>query len=174
MFWCHQLSSFYLFHVCKESTCLFCLIGTHHKLLWSVMFWMKRFMSRRKNLLCHGLDDALCLYKVCKHQSFINNTIHYSSFFLWKSKNTLIKHHIWLFLLKTLQRNQLMIHLINILINILIKPLRILPFIMVIKKKKGKKNKKNELISKEIVKKTMYVYGIIILNMFYLINKFYL
>ena len=33
---------------------------------------------------------------------------------------------------------------------------------------------KNELISKEIVKKTMYVYRIIILNMFYLINKFYL
>ena len=139
MFWCHQLSSFYLFPVCKESTCLFCLIGTYHKLLWSVMFWMKKFMSRRKNLLCHRPVDALCLYKVCKHQSFIHNPIHSYSFFLWKSKNTLIKHHIWLLLIKTL-RNQLMIHFINILINTLIKPLRTLPFIMVIKKKKGKKN----------------------------------
>ena len=104
---------------------------------------------KAKNLLCHGLDDALCLYKVCKHQSFIHNTIHSSSFFLWKSKNTLIKHQIWFLLLKTLKRNQLMIHLINILINTLIKPLRILPFIMVIKKKKEKKIKKTSLYRKK-------------------------
>uniref|UniRef100_A0A0D3DQQ1 DDE Tnp4 domain-containing protein n=1 Tax=Brassica oleracea var. oleracea TaxID=109376 RepID=A0A0D3DQQ1_BRAOL len=52
----------------------------------------------------------------------------------------------------------LMMHLIKSLINILIKPLRILPFVI---KNKGKKEK-NELISKEIVKKAMYVYGMII------------
>ena len=49
--------------------------------------------------------------------------------------------------------------LINIWINILIKHLRILP--LVINKKKGKKEK-NKLISKEIVKKAMFVYGMII------------
>ena len=54
----------------------------------------------------------------------------------------------------------LMSSLIKILIKILIKPLRILPFKM-IKKNEGKKEK-NELISKEIVRKAMYVYGMII------------
>ena len=51
--------------------------------------------------------------------------------------------------------------LINILINILIKHSRIFSLIMVIKKKKWKEGK-NEFISKEIVKKAMYVYGMII------------
>ena len=55
--------------------------------------------------------------------------------------------------------------LINILIkhlmNILIKHLRIYPLITVIKTKKVEEEK-NEFISKEIVKKAMLVYGMII------------
>ena len=51
--------------------------------------------------------------------------------------------------------------LISSLISILIKPLKILPF-KLIKKNEEKKEERNELISKEIVKKTMYIYGMII------------
>ena len=57
--------------------------------------------------------------------------------------------------------DQLMILLINILNYILIKCLWIFPFIMVFKKKKEKEGK-NEFISREIVKKATYVYGMII------------
>ena len=51
--------------------------------------------------------------------------------------------------------------LINILIKNLIKQLRIYPLSM-LRKKNAEKKEKNELISKEIVKKGIFVYGMII------------
>ena len=55
----------------------------------------------------------------------------------------------------------MMMLLINILINVLIKRSRIWQSIMVIKKKR-KRKEKNEFTSKENMKKAMYVYGMII------------
>ena len=105
----------------------------------------------------------IALHNCTKHKlsSLFNHKFLFS---LFDQKFTLKKKKIttfslWLLLLKILLillMMQLMMHLMIFLS----KPLRIFPFMLI--KKNKKRREKNELISKDIVKKGIFVYGMII------------